>query len=163
MVAFDTAKEKELLKELKKMKTPFDKHFVYIELQDFYYKYRDLDIKYLKLCEEYCLKDIEALGAAEQSYIDEQVASIAMYIDIRGNVANDLAEIQQVKEDGFYGYIPAFKRLAIIEEKRENYAKAILYCDIAIRWYSAHKINEYTEEFKKRKMKLYKKISKPKN
>ena len=160
MAEFDKAKEKELLKILKKSaNNPFDRHFAYIGLQDFYYKYRDLDIKYLNLCEKYCLKDIETIGIANQDYISKEVVQINKYSDIRGNLANDLKEISQIKNTGFNGYIPAFKRLAIIEEKRGNYDKAIMYCDMAINWYTEHNCREYVEEFEKRKRKYASKKS----
>ena len=161
MVEFDKFKEMELLKTLKgNAGSPFNRHFAYIELQDFYYKYRNLDIKYLELCEKYCLKDIESIEDANQDYISQSISQITKYADIRDDRTNDLKEINKIKNTGFDGYIPAFKRLAIIEEKRGNYDKAINYCNIAINWYTKRKCKEYMEEFKKRKEKYISKRDK---
>jgi hypothetical protein len=54
----------------------------------------------------------------------------------------------------FYATIPAFKRLAIIYEKRKDFDSAIRICDQAISFYSAGDIRELVVEFSERKQKL---------
>jgi hypothetical protein len=49
--SFDNEKEKELISEYRNAKdNAMAKHFVLIRLQDFYYKYRDIDSIYLEKC-----------------------------------------------------------------------------------------------------------------
>lgn len=157
---FDYKYEKLCLKELEEYKNdPETVHFLYIKLQELYYKYRDIDPKYLDLCIEYCHKDIEMLTQVDEQHINEQ---IQYYVD-HGNLYTDeqiLKEIEEIKEKGFDANIPAFKRMAIIEEKRNNIPAAMLYCDLAIRWYEAHSASEYVTEFRDRKKKLVAKIEK---
>ncbi len=160
MVEFDKSKEKELLKSLKRSRSRIDKHYAYIELQNFYYKYRNLDSKYLDLCEEYCLEDFDVLGASNQSCSSKHRSIISRFISFEDSIPSDLAEILDIKKSGFDCRIPAFERMAIIEEKRGNYDKAISYCDMAIKWYKARKVKEYVEDFEKRKKKLLAKIEK---
>lgn len=53
---FDTNTEKKLLSVLhENRKNPVDRHFAYISLQDFYYKYRNISDSYLDKCIEFCL------------------------------------------------------------------------------------------------------------
>ncbi len=66
MPVFNVEEEQDLLDALEKAKNDFvQRHFIYISLQDFYYKYRDLDEKYLALCIDYCMKDIQSLNEME--------------------------------------------------------------------------------------------------
>lgn len=152
--------EKTVLREIEEYKDDVETvHFLYIKLQDFYYKNRDLDSKYLDFCIKYCLKDIEMLTKVDEQHINSQ---IQYYIDYQELYSNEkiLKEIKEIKATGFRGEIPAFKRMAIIEEKRNNIPAAMLYCDLAIRWYEAHSIDECVSEFRDRKKKLVAKLEK---
>lgn len=122
---FDSTKEQELLNEMNSANDDMSLHFCYIALQDFYYKYRK-DEKYLNLCIDYCLKDMDLIK----------------------------------KFTDFNGSIPAFKRMAIIEENKKNYDKAICYCDLAIDYYKNHKLPALQLEFIDRKNKLVDKKAK---
>ncbi len=122
---FDNEKERELLNVAKSAKDNMDLHFCYIGLQDFYYKYRK-DEKYLNLCIDYCLKDLEIVKTFEN----------------------------------FIGTIPAFKRMAIIEENKKNYDKAIDYCNMAIEHYKKQNALNQQLEFIDRKNKLVDKKAK---
>ncbi len=61
ILTFDMEEEERHLKNLKLLKEPLDKHFELISIQEFYYKYRDLDSKYIDECIKYCEIDIEGL------------------------------------------------------------------------------------------------------
>lgn len=123
--SFDAAKEHELLSAVRNAKDNMDLHFCYIGLQDFYYKYRKEE-KYLNLCIDYCLKDLEI--------------------------------VKNFKD--FIGTIPAFKRMAIIEENKKNYDEAIDYCNKAIEYYKRQKLSDLQLEFIDRKNKLVDKKAK---
>lgn len=49
------------------------RHFVFLMLEDFYYKYRELDSKYIEKCKEYCIKDISSLNEMEEEYILQEI------------------------------------------------------------------------------------------
>ncbi|MGC8771784.1 MAG: TerB N-terminal domain-containing protein [Brevinematia bacterium] len=124
ILTFDTAQEASLLKQLEKAKDAVQRHFIYIYLQDFYYKYRTLDNKYLEKCKEYCLKDINSLDEMFNEYIQREADKMKNIYD-EEEVDK---RIKKIKEEGFPGYIPAFSRLAIIYEKEGNIEKAIEVC-----------------------------------
>jgi len=112
VLVFDKILEKELLKELKKSKQDLvNRHFSYISLQNFYYKYRNLDKIYLNECIKYCELDINSIDEMNKVYKKQDILNT---------------------EKGFTGNIPAFKRLAIIYEKNKEYDKAILVSQRAI-------------------------------
>ena len=133
-LSFDTALEKELLNKYNNSnKNTIEQHFVSIELQNFYYKYRELDKIYLQKCIEYCIDDILRLDEIQKNYKREN------------------------KNEVFNGNIPAFKRLAIIYEKNKEYEKAISVCEKAIIYYTSINSPTQIEEFSKRLQKLVKK------
>lgn len=97
--AFDYKKEKELLSEYNKYKDYKDKSFVYfsaLPMIDFYYKFRNLDSRYLGECIKYCEICISLL------------TSPYMKNDLKAGM-----------------YIPAFKRLFIIYKNNGEYQKAM--------------------------------------
>ena len=158
ITVFDFQKEKELLDKLKACKNNLElRHFVYIELQDFYYKYRKTDGRYLNLCVEYCLKDITTLATLNSYYIREKTKEINKYAHIRQTPKEDREEIEELNKRGFMCYIPAFKRIAIIYENKKDYSSAISYCDKAIDYYRLYDCPDYAKEFEERKEKLIKK------
>lgn len=165
---FDYEKEKQLLQTLKSsLNRVQNKHFALIELQNFYYKYRKLDDQYIKLCREYCQKDIDLLPKLDESYKKEQISMIkrlSQYHD-EALLKEDQKEIDQINKTGFNGTIPAFKRMSMICENDKDYDGAIYYCDAAIQHYLNHgyKADSVTiEEFNKRRDKLIAKKSKMK-
>lgn len=151
---FNEKEEKDLLSALNNVKNDLVQgHFVYISLQDFYYKYRDLDEKYLLLCIDYCMKDIKSLRDMENQYVSDEISRAKEYAKIMGNQFTKQEE-EKIKETGFIGRIPAFSRLSIIYEKQRKYHKAIEICDMAIEF--KHEAAEYSE----RKEKMVKKMRK---
>ena len=106
--AFDYNKEKQLLAEYNRNKGSKDKSNVYysaLPLVDFYYKFRNLDNKYLDECIKYCNICISCLSSAYmKSYLDEGA------------------------------YVPVFKRLWIIYTNKKQYDKALLIADEALKY-----------------------------
>ena len=148
-LVFDQTQEKDLLTELSRNKNnPINKHFTYIKLQDFYYKYRSLGEEYINKCIEYCALDINALPEMVETYVAEEIKraqQLAWYVE-----AKDIkSKIEKIQAEGFIGSIPAFKRLVIIFEKQKRYKKAIEICDRAIAY------GQSVEEFEAKKQKLH--------
>jgi hypothetical protein len=155
VLVFDEKEEKRLLKDLKKnFNDPFSRHYTYIELQKFYYKYRKIDDKYVDECIKYCEDDLKTLNDFQQAYMDTELKRLkqsSKYLSKK--------EIKEEKENIYKGYpvtIPAFKRLAIIHEKNKDYEKAISVCEKAIVYYNNAGVDN--SEFIKRKEKLESKI-----
>jgi hypothetical protein len=151
---FDEAKEKDLLQNLKQyLDKPVQRHFCYLEIQDFYYKYRDLDKKYLDKCIEYCWVDINSLDELQQDYVSQEISRVNQLSQYRQ--PNEVStEIDAIKKTGFVGNIPAFSRLAIIFEKQKEFEKAINICNLAISYGYGH------ESMIERKEKLIEKANK---
>lgn len=151
---FDEAKEKDLLQNMKQYSNkPIQRHFCYIEMQDFYYKYRDLDKKYLDKCIEYCWADINSLDELQQDYVSQEISRVNQLSQF--HQPNDVSiEIDSIKKTGFVGNIPAFSRLAIIFEKQKEFEKAINVCNLAISYGYGH------ESMIERKEKLIEKANK---
>lgn len=159
ILVFDEQNEKILLKELKdNMNSPVDRHFSYIQLQNFYYRFRDLDDKYVEECIKYCEKDIEILDELQKAYISRELENLEGLTSIYEK--KELEKRKQEIEKGFNGNIPAFKRLAIIYEKNKQYNKAVEICDMAINYYSNWSMDK--SEFENRKNKLLNKMEKDK-
>lgn len=131
-LVFDEAQEASLLRDLKKSSNNLvNKHFIYIYLQNFYYKYRGLDNKYIEKCKEYCLLDINSLEEMFAEYIQQEIDRTKQLKDIYGEKETK-EKINEVKEQGFIGNIPAFSRLSIIYENEGNIIEAIKICNHAI-------------------------------
>ena len=151
-LVFDFAQEKNLLKELEiNANDKVKRHFTFIYLQDFYYKYRTLDTKYIEACKKYCLADINDLEEMYKEYIDQEIKRVMELKDIYGENETK-KQIREIEKEGFIGSIPAFKRLSIILEKEGKIKDAILICDYAI------KFNQQVEYFNERKNKLQNKL-----
>lgn len=157
ILSFDTSQETILLSDYQKAKIgSTDQHFALIALQNFYYKYRVIDDKYLKLCIKYCLEDISNLEKMQQSYLKEEEKRINdMFFLSKTEKQNELNKIT-----AFDGTIPAFKRLAIIYEKAKDFDSAINICKQAIDYYTSIKMWAQTNEFQDRQDKLLTKKSK---
>lgn len=154
----DDKLEKELLEQLKsKFDHPVDRHFSYNRLLEFYYRYREVDDKYLQECIKYCLADVDMLDELQEAYIIEQKNMVNMLSSVYSR--QELAEKVLKAEEGFIGSIPAFKRLAIIYEKNGSYIEAVEICDKAINYYRRLGMDD-VEEFEKRKEKLLKILTK---
>jgi len=129
---FDKGQEASLLKDLSKnSENLVNRHFIYIYLQDFYYKYRSLDQMYIEKCKEYCLLDINSLKQMFDEYIKQEIDRVKQLENIYGPEETNI-EINKIREEGFIGNIPAFSRLSIIFEKEGNIEEAIKICQHAI-------------------------------
>ncbi|MFC7071620.1 tetratricopeptide repeat protein [Halovenus rubra] len=117
--------EKVLLKAIEtEDSNPTDRHFVYNELIDLFYKQRDERDDAIEKCIKYCKRDIDTIDEFLNDFLEEY--------------------------GGEPPRIPAFKRLAIIYEKRGEYRDALEICDIAL---------QYEQEgFEKRKERLNERI-----
>jgi hypothetical protein len=146
---FDAQKEKELLNKYNSCEPgTVEEHFVSIELQDFYYKYRNLDSKYLQKCIDFCNDDITKLQSINIDYINSERASILELARLgtpKEEIEKHLSEVSV-----FSWTIPAFKRLAIIYEKNKDYDRAIAVCNAAIKYYEAVKNTVSQEDFEER-------------
>lgn len=152
ILVFDKEEESEILKQLKKSnKDPMERHFNLIRIQDFYYKYRDLDSTYIEKCIEYCNEDINSLQQMQRAYYENEIDSIRSLSTIYSK--NEVEK--RASEVGYFkGQIPAFKRLAIIYEKRREIESAISICIQAVKYYEGIEMHELVDEFNKRKVKL---------
>lgn len=147
-IIFDSKKESELLNQLSEAESDFVKrHFAFLMLEDFYYKYRELDRKYLEKCKEYCIKDISSLTEMEEEFILQEI-EMAKYTG---------ESVEKIRKTGFIGRIPSFSRLIIIYEKEKDYENAIKICDKAISF--KHEADTYRE----RKEKILETMMKNKN
>ncbi|GAA0356787.1 hypothetical protein GCM10008932_07160 [Alkalibacterium iburiense] len=75
ILTFDKVEESELLNELNNTRNNIiDRHFTYIKLQNFYYKYRgldsNLDSTYIDECIRYCKEDIKSLNDLQKAYVN---------------------------------------------------------------------------------------------
>lgn len=151
VLTFDSVMESDLLTALSKSKTDLDKHFSMIQLQNFYYKYRDIDKKYLDLCIDYCNRDIASLDDVQKSYYTTEVQKLKYLKEIYSSAEMN-KEISKIGT--FLGVIPAFSRLAIIYEKRKDYDIAIKICQQTISYYKKYGVSHDIEEFTNRLDKL---------
>lgn len=143
ILSFDEASEKVLLDQYDRMPNAWARHFAALDLQNFYYKFRDLDAKYLKLCENWCLKDIRDLPAIERDFL-------------AGNKAvGYLPDVHSLDVS-----IPAFERLAILYMKQNRLEECVNICNQAIEFYSKRGLVDSSEEFKNRKEKALAKLAK---
>lgn len=157
VLIFDTTAEAELLCTYNGTRNnSLAQHFASIQLQDFYYKYRNIDQAYLEKCIEYCKDDISRLGDMQKDYYEEtRKKLLAQSWLSKAQIQKEISEIKP-----FYANIPAFKRLAVIFEKEKDYNTAISVCDQAISYYRAGSILSQVEEFSERRNKLMSKLNK---
>ena len=152
---FDTDKEKFILKQIQENKNnAVARHFSLNALLDFYYKYRDLDEKYVDKCIEVCIEDINTLTNLHADYRKQEISRIRQLSDFHSKEQIE-AYIANVK---FLGIIPAFNRLAIIYEKNKRYNDAIIICEHAIGYYTKYDMPDLVSDFEERKEKLLKKV-----
>lgn len=158
VLEFDQIRETDLLSQLKSTRgNLMSKHFVLIELQDFYYRFRNLDVKYLNLCIDFCYQDINQLESMQNYYKKQEILQMQKLKSIYSGL--EIKEkIEKIEADGFAGRIPAFERLAIIFEKQGNYKEAIEICEKAIVYSKNLKMN--ITEYSDRRDKLIAKLSK---
>lgn len=133
----------------------YDRHFSLIALQNFYYKYRDVDEKYVDKCIIACNEDINSLPNVQRDYRKQEIKIIKQLSKYHSSLEND-AKVSNVGY--FIGVIPAFSRLAIIYEKNKKYSDALNVCDQAIKYYSSYGMSSQSQEFEERKEKLLKKV-----
>jgi hypothetical protein len=152
VITFDFEQEKDLLRQLSQSENdPVKRHFAYIGLQDFYYKYRSLSDDYLNKCIDYCLLDLNSLEEMTNTYISQELKSLKRLASLY-DAEYIKRESIRIREEGFLGNIPAFKRLAIIYEKQGNIKEAIQVCNRAIEY------GQSVSEFEDRRAKLQSKI-----
>ncbi len=124
---FDSKKERVLLSSYKKYKGKRNssEYFAALPLIDFYYKFRNLDNKYVEECINYCYICISCLDAKD------------MQGDLRAGIS-----------------IPAFKRLVIIYENSCNYEKACEVAAKAAKYTRGEDKAYYNEKMKAIKAKM---------
>lgn len=156
-IEFDTDEEQRLLMDIKKYnKRILDKHFTFIAIQEFYYKYRELSSEYLQKCIDYCIEDIMMLSDIQKCHYTEEKDRILKLSSIYGKKETD----ERIKAiEPFKGGIPAFYRLAVIYEKQADYAQALKICDQAIEYYNGINASSNSLEFIKRREKLETKMN----
>lgn len=158
LLEFDQVREKELLKQLSSKKEDLlSRHFVFIELQEFYYRYRNLDSKYLNLCINYCEQDIDQLERMQVYYKTRETKKIHDLKSIYSS-SEMKEEVKRIENEGFIGRVPAFERLAIIYEKQYKYNEAISICEKAIAY--SRDLRMDTKDFEDRLNKLISKQTK---
>lgn len=164
---FDYKQEGILLDELKTAESnPIRKHFAYMNLHKFYYKYRALHQSYLYECINYCKKDIQNLEALNKAYVQEELRNLNYIKDYRYNEYEYHHEVYVLKKQRFNGSIPAFSRLAIIYEKQKEYVQALEIVNEAINYYTDKEIETLETnkrspvEFKKRLVRIKRKMNK---
>ena len=151
VLAFDYEEEKQLVDELKdNSQDPVERHFSYVKLQNFYYKFSNLDNKYLEECIKYCYKDINSLDEMQVYYRTTNLDKLERISSVYEE--KELASMIKDIKNGYSGNIPAFKKLAVIYEKDQDYDKAVDICNAAISYYRRLKVD--TREFEDRKGKL---------
>ena len=149
---FDEAAEKELLKTYRaSSKNALDRHFALIQLQNFYYRFRALDDKYVEQCIFYCKEDLNSLSSLQEAHIRDEQKRVEALKGVYSKA--ELAE-QYSKIDPFNGIIPAFKRLQIIYEKQKDYAAAIDICNQAIDYYQKVGMYDSAKDFEIRLHKI---------
>ena len=153
---FNSDLEKTLLKEfISKKDDAIGRHFSLIALQDFYYKYRDVDVKYVDKCIAACIEDIKSLANLQIDYRKQEIERINMSSNFH---SKDEINAKIVNVECFPGRIPAFNRLVIIYEKNKKYNDALNVCDQAIKYYTSYGMLSQSQEFEERKEKLLKKV-----
>ncbi len=150
-IEFDQRQEREFLDYLSQNKNdPVMRHFAYIQLHDFYYKFRSLGDDYLNECIKYCFLDLNSLSELHEGYIKKQIKMSEYLITLHGQEYFE-EEKARIRKEGFIGRIPGFNRLAIIYEKQSKFDEAIDICNRAIEYGQA------TQEFEEKIRKLEKK------
>src|SRR5699024_9561884 len=159
ILTFDRVEESKLLDELNNTRNNIvDRHFIYVKLQNFYYKYRELDSTYIDECISYCKEDIKSLDDLQKAYINSKLndlKTLSSYYE-KNELRDRMSEIKR----GFKGRIPAFEKLAIIYEKQQEYSKAIKVCYVAIEYYESLDMDEIIDGFQRRKIRLLNKKDK---
>lgn len=117
---FDFRKERELLAAYKPYKGHRDsnEYFAAMPMIDFYYKFLNLDDKYLQACIHYCEVSISCLDAKDMRSFVHTVS------------------------------IPAFKRLVIIYEKQGDYVKARETAELALKYVARDDAAYYAKKIK---------------
>lgn len=150
-IVFDTKQEKELLSELNRTESdPVGRHFCYLQIQDFYYKYRDVDQINIEKCLDYAILDISQLQELHDSFVRKEIETIKTLAEYHGKQWEQ-QETDMIRTRGFIGNIPSFKRALIIYEKLELFDKAIEMCDKAVAY------GQSVEEFIEKKQRIIKK------
>jgi hypothetical protein len=115
MASFDEEYAQELLTKISGKETENKlvyRHFLYISLYRYYYKYRNVDKKYLKARIKYCKKDINSLHKMAQQFIKEEIETAKVCIEYEGTAALR-KEKGRIRNEGFIGNIPAFDHLRV--------------------------------------------------
>ncbi|ADY55388.1 hypothetical protein Sgly_1060 [Syntrophobotulus glycolicus DSM 8271] len=124
-------------------------------LQDFYYKYRDLDEKYLRKCIDYCLEDIAMLPDVPKCYRKEEIEPIQALISVYGKKKRRRSLKPLSRSTAVF---PIAYRLAVIYKKRKKLTEAMTICDRVIAYYDSVGMCGSASEFTKRCKKLEEKF-----
>ena len=135
ILIFNYELETQYLKELsivRMQKDILELHFKLMNLQSFYYSYRNTDEKYLQEAIKYCEEDINMSSEIKNEFVrrDREL--------IEG--LKKMNPLIQLQSDGNYetkiGRIPAFETLMVIYAKKQQYDDLIRVCDKALEYYN---------------------------
>lgn len=132
------------------------RHIKRIPLIEYFYKLRHIP-KYELACEMLCQEDLAELAAMNEAYIQQEAERLTKSIEKLQALDFDpddpyvkrrFSELDQVYNRGFCARIPAFDRLGMIAERREDFECAALTYLEAIHWYK--KWGMATEPYEKK-------------
>jgi hypothetical protein len=145
-VEFDPAKEKEYMEKLKESMTATKRHFLLLNIQDFYYKCRNLSDVYVDRCIHFCNEDIKLLPLLQEEFETEEKHNIDMMSAF--SVLSDEEYNSKIDEIGvFLGRIQAFDKLIQIYKKRKELDKVDEINAFMEEYYNGKYVN--TDRFKR--------------
>lgn len=99
--------------------------------------------------------DINSFDQLNKSYIEKEIQDIK--VNPMYNNTEKKQKINEVQSEGFYGNIPAFKRMVIIYEKKNQIDNAIEICKVALKYYKNEDVssNYFKEKLEKLQSKKY--------
>jgi len=160
--------EIEHLPSLLKSKKIIDYHFSLMQEHERYYADRKTNPNGIEKCKLICLKDIDLLDQLNQAYKIWERHEIEKAIQLNNRLKIHMKPVDGVPTHeeqlinlgkyGFRGEIIAFKRLAIIYEKEEDYYKALEISNKAIEYYRDKNCDKEYQSFINRRNRLVKKI-----
>lgn len=156
---FDEKEEETLLHNYSTLKNVMDKHLSLIVIQDFYYKYRTIDDKYINECIYYCNEHLKIANGLKKYSLNENKKNFERIKEI---IMNDIQQLEFLERKSMdFPRVPAFERLDTIYKNRKEYYLAIEVCNKAIKYYEgSENKSEIVEKFRKKKLDYENKLMK---